>query len=176
VPSTFEAGWRWARETVGFAMFLRRAGLTAHIRSAAADDAEPAWDPGFRRTRDFYRGYRAYNPGYTLFDYGSLDGGVGSYWNVRQAWFVTGGMRYARAVPEIYFRPQARQWARLTRLVARKYGRVLEFAGVMTQHHEGCRVCGYRPHEAHRALLRALPRWLQRHVQRLPAVTNIHPQ
>jgi hypothetical protein len=176
VPSTYEAGRRWARETVGFAIFVRRAGLAARVRSAAADDAEPAWNPGFLSTRDFFRGYRAYNPGYPLYNYGSLDGGVGTYWNVRQAWFVTGGMRYARPLPEIYYGAMARQWAELTRLVARRYGRVLPFAGVMTQHEEGCRTCGYRPHEAHRALLRALPRWLQRHLQRLPAVTNIHSQ
>ena len=42
------------------------------------------------RTRDFFRGYRDYDPGYTLFNYGSLGGGVGMYWNVRQAWFVAG--------------------------------------------------------------------------------------
>jgi hypothetical protein len=157
-------------------MFLRRAGLTSRIRSAAADDAEPAWNPAFIRTRDFFRGYRDYHPGYTLYNYGSFDGGVGKYWNARQAWFVAGGMRYARPIPEIYFRPQANQWARLARIVARRYGRVLEFAGLMTQHSEHCRICGYRPHEAHRALMRALPRWPQRHVGRLPALTNIHAQ
>jgi len=176
VPSTFEAGRRWARETVGFAMFLRRAGLGGRIRSAAADDAEPAWNPGFHKTRDFFRGYRAYEPGYMLYNYGSLDGGVGHYWNARQLWFVTGGMRYVRAIPEIYYTPMARQWGRLAQIVAQRFGRVLEFAGLMTQHSESCSTCGFRPHEAHRALLRALPRWLQRHVRRLPALTNIHVQ
>jgi hypothetical protein len=174
VPSTHEAGYRWARETVRFSRFLRRAGLTAHIRSAAADDAEPAWDPHFKRTGDFFRGYRAYRPGYALYNYGSLDGGVGHYWSLRQVWFVNGGMRYARPLPEIYYRPMVDQWAELTRLVARRYGRVVPFAGLMTQHTTGCRRCGYRPHEAHRAFIRALPRWLQRHMPRLPTLTNIH--
>jgi hypothetical protein len=85
-------------------------------------------------------------------------------------------MRYARAIPEIYYRPMARQWGELVRLVATRYGRVLRFAGLMTQHSSSCRRCGYRPHEAHRALVRALPRWLQRHIVRLPAITNIHAQ
>jgi hypothetical protein len=174
VPSTYEAGRRWARETVGFAMFLRRAGLIHRVRAAAADDAEPAWNPSFLHTRDFFRGYRDYRPGYTLYNYGSLDGGVGKYWNIRQAWFVSGGMRYAQPIPEIYYRPMARQWGELARQVARRYGRVLKFAGLMTQHSTPCRRCGYRPHEAHRALMRALPRWLQRHLQALPALTNIH--
>jgi hypothetical protein len=176
VPSTFQAGRLWARETVGFAIFLRRAGLTRRIASAAADDAEPAWNPGFQRTANFFRGYRSYRPGYTLYNYGSLDGGVGHYWNVRQLWFVTGGMRYARPIPEIYYRAMARQWGQLARVVARRYGRVLEFAGLMTQHTEACRRCGFRPHEAHHALVTALPRWLQRHVKRLPALTNIRAQ
>jgi hypothetical protein len=35
-------------------------------------------------------------------NYGSLDGGAGGIWNVRQAFYVSGGMRYARAMPEIY--------------------------------------------------------------------------
>jgi hypothetical protein len=70
----------------------------------------------------------------------------------------------------------ARQWADFARLVAGRYGRVVPFAGLMTQHRSGCRTCGLRPHEAHRVLVRSLPRWLQQHVRRLPALTNIHPQ
>ena len=52
------------------------------------------------RTRDFFRGYRDHHPGYTLFNYGSLDGGVGTYWNVRQAWFVA-GRALMRARPDL---------------------------------------------------------------------------
>jgi hypothetical protein len=176
VPSVYGAGRRWARETVALARYLRRHHLTRHVRAAAADDAEPGWDRTFWRTRDFYRGYRSYRPGYLLYDYGSIDGGVGAIWSARQLWYVTGGMRYARPIPEIYYRPMAEQWARLSRIVARRFHRALDFAGLITQHSDACRRCGYRPHEAHRALLRRLPWYLRRRLgQRLPALTNIQP-
>lgn len=172
VPSPFQAGRRWARETVALARFLRRAGLADRVRSAAADDVEPAWDPPFRRTRDFFRGYRSYRPGYPLYNYGSLDGGVGEIWNARQVWYVTAGMKYVRALPQIYFPGMAEQWAHLSRIGVRRYGRPVMFAGVMTQRQAGCR-CGYRPREAHRALLRALAVQPRTRLARLPAMTNI---
>lgn len=176
VPSTFQAGRRWARQTVVLARYLRRHHLTGHVRAAAADDAEPDWDRTFWRTRDFYRGYRSYEPGYLLYNYGSLDGGVGAIWTARQLWYVTGGMLYARPIPEIYYRPMAEQWARFSRIVARRFHRALDFAGVITQYSDTCRRCGYRPHEAHRALMQRLPGYLRRHLgQRLPALTNIQP-
>ena len=172
VPSAYQAGRRWARETVGLARFVRAAGLTGRIRSAAAIDAEPAWNPGFRKTRDFFRGYGAYRPGYTLYDFGSLDGGVGKVWSARQVWYVTAGIRYARALPEIYYPDMARQWAAMSRIAVRRFGRPIRFAGVMTQHSEACD-CGYRPAKAHEALVRALSRHPETRVRRLPAVTNI---
>src|SRR5439155_14078109 len=47
VPSTYRAGWKWARETRALDRLLRRRGLDEHVASAAADDVEPAWDRGF---------------------------------------------------------------------------------------------------------------------------------
>jgi hypothetical protein len=38
-------------------------------------------------------------------------------------------MRYARAIPEIYYRPMAEQWAHFSHAVARRFRRPLEFAG-----------------------------------------------
>lgn len=172
VPSLYKAGRKWARETVALARFLRPSGLGRRVRTAAAIDAEPAWNPGFKKTRDFFRGYRAYGPGHALYNYGSLDGGVGKIWNARQVWYVTSGMRYARALPEIYYPEMARQWARMSRIAVRRYGRPLRFAGLMTQHADGCS-CGYRPAKAHEALVRALSRHPQTRVRGLPTVTNI---
>ena len=45
VPSAYEAGVRWARETNKLGRELHRRWLGAHVEAAAADDAEPAWDP-----------------------------------------------------------------------------------------------------------------------------------
>src|SRR5207237_9059999 len=129
-----------------------------------------ARDRTFRRTPDCFRGFRSACTGYLLYNYGSLDGGAGGIWNVRQAYYVAGGMRYARAVPEIYNRAMARQWARLSRLGVRYYGKPVNFAGVMTQHSQRCRRCGYAPAQAHHALVRELARHRSTRVSALPAV------
>ncbi|HET7573367.1 MAG TPA: hypothetical protein VFJ77_11945 [Gaiellaceae bacterium] len=171
VPSTFRAGRMWARETMQLARWLKRFGMREHVSSAAAIDAEPAWDPSFHRTRDFFRGYRASKIGRPLYNFGSLDGGVGSYWNARQIFYVTAGMRYARPIPEIYNRTMAKQWAHAAWLAKRKFHTKLRFAGVMTQHVEGCRTCGFLPPVAHKTLVRELA---ARNVHaEVPAVTNI---
>ena len=155
VPSAYEAGVRWARETNRLGLMLGRKGLDAHVEAAAADDAEPAWDRGFRRTRQFFHGFRAAVHGHTLFDYGSLDGGVGAVWSARQAWFVAGGLRHTKALPEIYNSAMADEWAELARIARGRYHRAVRFAGVMTQGTSSCG-CGLRPPAAHRVLARAL--------------------
>src|SRR5437868_3190451 len=82
VPSTYRAGRQWAAETLVLARFLRNHGFDDHVTAAAADDVEPAWDRTFHKTRRFFQGYRAAKTGYLLYNYGSLDGGVGGIWNV----------------------------------------------------------------------------------------------
>jgi len=155
VPSAFHAGRKWARETMTLQHQLRQTRLDAHVVSAAADDVEPAWDRSFRRTRDFYRGYASTHVGHSLYNYGSLDGGiVNGVWSAHQAFYVTGGMRYARPIPEIYNKTMARQWAALAQVARRRYHRPLKFAGVMTMHTSSNH--GMKPREAHLALVRQL--------------------
>jgi hypothetical protein len=154
VPNAYAAGHRWARETQRLERLLRRHGLDSHVSSAAADDVEPAWDRTFHRTRDFFRGYRAANTGHLLYNYGSLDGGVGSIWNARQAFFVASGMKYARAIPEIYNHAMAQQWADLAHIAKHVYHRPVQFAGVMTTHTSANH--GMKPRDAHKSLVRAL--------------------
>ena len=155
VPSAYEAGVRWARETNRLGLKLARKGLTSRVEAAAADDAEPAWDPAFRQTRQFFHGFRAAVHGHTLFDYGSLDGGIGAVWTARQAWYVAGDFRHTKALPEIYNSAMAQQWAELARIARGRYHRSVRFAGVMTQGTASCN-CGLRPSEAHRELAQAL--------------------
>jgi hypothetical protein len=155
VPSAYSAGLRWARATNTLGRILRREGLNEHVEAAAADDAEPAWDRGFRKTRDFFHGFRSGTQGHTLYDYGSLDGGVGAVWSARQAWYVAGGIRHTKALPEIYNSAMAEEWAELARIARRRYHRGVQFAGVMTQGTLSCN-CGLRPHAAHRVLAHAL--------------------
>ena len=122
------------------------------MTSAAADDIEPAWDPRFRRTRGFLRGFRAAPGRELLYNFGSLDGG--GIWSVKQAYYasVRGN---TRVVPQIYSRAMAHQWAELARSGLRTFHRPLRFAGVVTQGRDRCR-CSLEPHDARRELQRAL--------------------
>jgi hypothetical protein len=173
VPSAFVAGRHWARQTVALDRYLHVHHFDDRVDAAAGDDAEPEWDRAFRQTYDFFRGFRSAAHGVLLYDYGSLDGGPGGIWNVRQAYFVAAGMRLARAVPEIYNRAMAEEWAYLSRLSAERYGKPLEFAGVMSQHRNRCRRCGFTAAQAHTALVRELARSPRTRVRALAAVTNI---
>lgn len=154
VPSAYQAGTRWARETKKLQGMLEARGLSKHVTSAAADDVEPAWDRSFRRTRDFFRGYRDLKTGHVLYNFGSLDGGVGGIWNGRQMFFVASGMKYVAAIPQIYNDAMARQWAELAKLAKRRYNRPLKIAGVMTQ--RTSRNKAMKPVDAHETLVRAL--------------------
>jgi hypothetical protein len=155
VPSAYAAGVHWARETNKLGRELHRHWLGAHVEAAAADDAEPAWDPAFRNTRQFFHGFRAAVHGHTLFNYGSLDGGIGAVWSARQASYVAGGFRNTKALPEIYNSVMAQQWAELAKIARGRYHRPVHFAGVMTQGTPSCD-CGLRPSAAHAALAQAL--------------------
>jgi len=155
VPSAYAAGLRWGRATVRLQQRLHRASLDWHVTSAAADDAEPAWDRHFRKTRLFIHGFRTAAGGHTLYDYGSLDGGVGSIWSARQAFYVAGGIQHTAALPEIYNGAMAQEWAELAAIARSRYHTPVRFAGVMTQGTPDCG-CSLRPHQAHRALVRAL--------------------
>src|SRR4051794_13211166 len=154
VPSAYQGGKRWGRETHELQELLAKRGLPSHVTSAAADDVEPAWDRSFHRTRDFFRGYRDFGGGHVLYNFGSLDGGVGSIWNASQIFFVASGMRYVAAIPEIYNSAMARQWAELAHIAKSRYRRPLKFAGVMTQ--RTSRNKATKPRDAHSMLVRAL--------------------
>jgi hypothetical protein len=173
VPDTYEAGRRWAKETAVFSRYLHLHGFDAHVKAAAGNDVEPAWDRTFKRTFKFYDGFRSVGAGHLLYNYGSLDGGAGGIWTVHQAYYVTTGMRYARAVPEIYNHSMAKQWAKLSRLSVKHYGKPVHFAGVMTQHSKKCLHCGFTAAEAHTALVRELAKSPTTRVRTLAVVTNI---
>lgn len=174
LPSPYRAGLRWAAATVALQRLLRADGLDRHVISAAADDVEPAWDRSFHRTRDFYRGYAASRVGHLLYNYGSLDGGVEhGVWTAHQAFFVASGMRYSVAIPEIYNRTMARQWAALAYFARHRYHRPVKFAGVMTTHTSANH--GMLPVVAHHTLRRYLAASVGRGPDSYvpPAATNI---
>jgi len=172
VPSTYEAGRLWAKQTALVGAYVKLHHFD-HVSAAAGDDVEPAWDRGFRRTYNFFRGYGSMNSPYLLYNYGSLDGGVGGIWKLRQAYYVAGGMHTARAVPEIYNRAMAKEWAELSRLSVHRYGKPIKIAGLMTQHHHHCRRCGFTAAQAHKVLKRELAKHPKTKLRLLAAATNI---
>ena len=174
VPSPYKAGRKWARETLVLANALHRLGLDEHVVSAAADDVEPAWDRSFHRTRDFFRGYRDARTGNLIYNFGSLDGGVGGVWTASQAFYVASGMRYARVIPQIYNHSMAREWATLAHIARHRYHRPVKFAGVMTEHTSGNH--GMKPLEAHKTLVRELASKIGANAPDVPpTLTNIRP-
>jgi len=172
VPSTYAAGKLWAAQTAAIGGYLALHHFD-HVKAAAGDDVEPAWDRSFRRTYDFFRGFGDAHVAYLLYNYGSLDGGVGVIWKLRQAYYVAGGMHAARAVPEIYNHAMAEQWAELSRQAVRRYGEPIKIAGLMTQHSRHCGSCGYTSAEAHSALVRELAKHPKTKVRMLASATNI---
>lgn len=173
VPSTWVAGRLWAGATVALGNYLKRHQFV-HVTAAAADDVEPAWDPAFGGTYDFFRGYHTGARGYLLYDFGSLDGGVGAIWSLRQVYYVTGGMPEARVVPEIYNRAMAGEWADATKRSVTRYGRPIQLAGVMTQHWTNCSGCGYTaPMARHTLRVELAARSAPVPVRALASVTNI---
>src|SRR3954451_22914869 len=172
VPSAYQAGRRWARETHRLEQLLSKRGVASHVTSAAAEDVEPAWDRSFHRTRDFFRGYRDAGAGHALYNFGSLDGGVGSVWNAKQIFYVASGMKYVAAIPEIYNHAMARQWAELAHIAKHRYHRPVQFAGVMTTHTSRNR--GMKPRDAHKTLVHALARRIGTSAPDVPpTLTNI---
>ena len=121
-----------ARRT-GSSASSRRHGLAPTSRLPPPTTPSPPGIRSFRQTRQFFHGFRAAVHGHTLYDYGSLDGGVGAIWSARQAWYVAGGLRNTKALPEIYNSAMAREWAELARIAHGRYHRDVHFAGVMTQ-------------------------------------------
>lgn len=175
VPSAYTAGRLWAQATVAIDRYFRLHQID-RVAAAAAVDAEPAWDRGFTRTYNFFRGYAHANHRKLLYNYGSLDGGAGAIWTVRQAYYVSGGMRDARAVPEIYNRAMAKEWAELARETMRRYGQPIKLAGLMTQHWTSCSRCGYTARKAKSVLKAEFARARVGNVvsaRQLEAVTNI---
>jgi hypothetical protein len=173
VPSAYNAGRKWGRETMRLQHRLSaHPTLGRHVVSAAADDVEPAWDRSFHRTHDFFRGYRDARTGRTIYNFGSLDGGVGSVWSARQVFFVASGMKYAQVIPEIYNHAMAREWAELAHIARHRYHRSVRFAGVMTTHTSGNH--GLKPRDAQKTLVRALASRIGASATAVPAtLTNI---
>ena len=127
VPSAYAAGVRWARATNALGRALQRRTWTTTSRRPPPTTPSRRGIGSFHRTRHFFHGFRAAVHGHTLYNYGSLDGGVGSIWSARQMWYVAGGLRHTGALPEIYNSDMAREWAEFARIARARYHRGVPF-------------------------------------------------
>ena len=106
-------------------------GFTDTVRVVAADDVEPAFDPGYSNTYDVMQGYAQAVGGNSppMVDYGSADPG---FWSEDQLLQVANNFPPNVAMPEIYDARQIGEWANLVSYAKAQYGKAVSVFGVMT--------------------------------------------
>ncbi len=142
LASTVERLGAWATQ------FKVGHGFSDSVRVVAADDAEPAFDPGFKNTYAVLKGYAdaVGGPWPAMVDSGSAEG---SYWTKSQLFQVAYGFRPDVPMPQVYYPAQASQWGALLRYAKAKRGKPMTVYGVLT---EG--PGAYDPGAAYAAMLR----------------------
>jgi hypothetical protein len=123
------------------------------VRVVAADDAEPAFDPGFTNTYNVLAGYATTVGGAqpAMVDDGSAEP---FYWSEDQLLEVAYGFRPDIPMPQVYFPHQVTEWAALVRYARRRYHKQLLIFGVMAETGEG----PYAPSVAYANMLSVLAR------------------
>jgi hypothetical protein len=129
----------WGQELAGVVEALRAwsaqygsaNGFTDTVRVDAADDAEPAFDPGYYNTYYVMEGYAqvAGPDGPPMVDYGSADPG---FWTEDQLLQIANGFAPNVAMPEIYSPDQVGEWASLVAYASASYGENMTIWGVLT--------------------------------------------
>jgi len=134
-PSFFVWGQELALSVLGtgaWARTLRASnGYTDDVRVVAADDAEPAYDPGFINTYDLLAGYASTVGGTfpAMVDYGSAES---SFWTQAQLLQVAYGFAPDVPMPQIYYQDQAAQWGSLLRYAKARKRVLVRIFGVLT--------------------------------------------
>lgn len=103
---------------------------TDQVNVIAADDAEPAFDPGYLNTYDLLEGYARTVGGTSpaMVDYGSAEA---AYWTDAQLFQVADGFPPDVAMPEVYYPPDAADWAGVLRYAIDKKGKLMSIFGVL---------------------------------------------
>jgi hypothetical protein len=106
--------------------------FTDDVRVVAADDIEPAYDPQYLNTYDLLKGYADAVGGFfpPLVDYGSADANV---WTNDELLQVAYGFPPDIPMPEIYYSPDAQEWAALLSYAKTISGRSRQIYGVLTE-------------------------------------------
>jgi hypothetical protein len=143
-----------------------RDGYTDNVHVVAADDAEPAYDPGYTNTYDLLEGYARTvgGPVPAMVDYGSAEP---DYWTERQLLQVAYGFRPDVPMPQVYYPSEAANWGTLLRYAKVRRGEVVTIFGVLT---EGPGTNG--PQAAYSDMLRAVAKVTGQ--RSIPWVSTIH--
>jgi hypothetical protein len=132
--STWGQHFALAVEQVGAWTSAFRAGeaFTDDVRVVAADDIEPAYDPEYLNTYELLKGYSSIVGGFfpPLVDYGSADANV---WTDDQLLQVAYGFPPDVPMPEIYYSPDAAEWAALLSYAKATSGQSRQIYGVLTE-------------------------------------------
>jgi hypothetical protein len=147
-PSYIAAGSYWGRRIDDLADYIANSGYSSQETSAAAIDAEPAWDPDYESTHDFIAGYNSATAWF-MFDYGSLESG---YWSSAAEYYVA----YTGAdfpFPEVYYSSMAASWETLELWAVANRGTSMLIVGVTSERPAPGTLT---PHEGYDALLAQL--------------------
>jgi len=109
-----------------------RDGYTDNVKVVAADDAEPAYDPGYTNTYDLLEGYARAVGGSSpaMVDYGSAEA---SYWTEHQLLQVAYGFRPDVPMPQVYYASEAADWGALLSYAKARRREVMTIFGVLTE-------------------------------------------
>jgi hypothetical protein len=158
-PPSFEtAGRLWNGNVAKLMAFINaRQVRSLHADAAAADDAEPAWEPPSTFTNAFLTGYNnGTEISKPLYDYGSAEGQPA--WGPARIYHFAWELTRDFPFPEIYYPGMAEEWQAASKYGATSGAGPMFFAGVMSQWRPGSigADCGYAPVEARSTLLRVL--------------------
>ncbi len=159
------AGSYWGTRTNELTTYIANSGYSSQETSAAADDAEPAWDPAFTSTHDFIAGYNS-TAEWMMFDYGSLESG---YWSRSNEYYVA----YTGAnfpLPEVYYPSMAASWESLELWAVENRGVSMWMTGITSE----WPVPGtLTPHEGYDAMLDQLQSHASTYQDALDYLTDI---
>jgi hypothetical protein len=148
---TVEEIGAWARN------FRARNGFTDDVRVIAADDAEPAYDPGFTNTYTVLKGYADAVGGTrpAMVDTGSAEG---TYWTKKELFQVAYGFPPDVPMPQVYYPGQAGQWGALLMYAKSRLGKRVTIFGILTMDPSNRDPATVPPASAYAALANVLAR------------------
>jgi hypothetical protein len=170
VSDFYTAGVRFGNDVDALQAYINSPPSFSSQESATgAEDAEPAFNPGYTATRDFVNGYNA-STGNALWDYGSAETG---YWTLGQEYHIAYGAPDDFPFPEIYYSGQAPEWEDISLWGASNgnYG-AMYFEGVTSQYRSGYS-CGFTPHESYDHMLAQLQSHASTSQSSIPYLTDI---